>query len=436
MKKLLGLILCALLLCGCAKTPAVQVEGAPVYLSDYTPVDRSQEPEDPEARLQWRRDVAEKEMRRMMSVLWTPAEDITYCYNVGSAGPEADKVMHPKYVVTLYKGRIYQGIPYTHGCGSGDAMISYATGVDEKGVYTLTGLDWAHFSGEAKNTQQKRARLGNNCADSVFWAWASVANSITFKGTTTMTKDYGCIPLGGYKTMPGQYRAHTNTLCQANGEQTMFACYALMQKADGLVYVNGYDTGHAIMCVSTHVERKQDGTIDGEKSYAIILDQTASCEVGQKHYFNETLGQEVYLCEELDKKKSFNELYETGYLPLTIREFTDPAPLADIKVKDSLQNVTADTLLTGEITASHRVAFVTCTITDNTGKTVQKAVCYGKEAEMYRFDLSRFTDSFEQAVMQGKIDVSALDSGEYTACLTAHLSTGDDVTFRTLSFTK
>ena len=434
MKKILCLFLCALLLCGCAKTPADN--GPNTYLSAYTPVDRTQEPEDPQARLQWRRDVAEQEMRRMMSVLWTPTEDVTYCYNVGSAGLEADKVMHPEYVVTLYKDRIYQGIPYTHGCGSGDAMISYATSVDENGIYTLSDLNWSHFSGEAKNTEQKRARLGNNCADSVYWAWATVASSITFKGTTTMTKDYGCIPLGDYKTMPGQYRAHTNSLCQSNGEQTMFECYAMMQKADGLVYVNGQDTGHAIMCVSVHVERKDDNTIDGENSYAIILDQTASCEVGQKHYFNEKLGKEVYLCEELDKKKSFNELYETGYLPVTIQEFTDPAPLAEIQVTDPVKDVTADTFLTGEIKATYRIAFVTAEITDADGKSVQKAVCYGKEEEMYRFDLTRFTEPFEQEVMQGTIDMSALSAGNYTAKLTAHLSTGDDVTFRTLTFTK
>ena len=440
MKRMICLMLSAvLLLSGCVKAPETsgqEPEEKIEYLLQFTPVDRTKEPEDPQQRLQWRRDMAEQEMRRMMSVLWTPAEDITYCYNMKSGGLATDQVSFPSYIVTLKAGRIYQGIPYTHGCGSGDAMISYATEVSDKGVYTLTGLTWEHFSGAAQSTQQKRARLGNNCADSVFWAWATVSNSITFKGTTTMTKSFGCIPVGEYTTVPVQYYGHTRDLCTSNGEQTMYAAYAQMQKADGLVFVNGQDTGHAIMCVSVHVERNEQGQIDGKKSHAVILEQTSSFEKSEKHYFNEELGQEVYLCEELDTVMTFEELYQTGYLPVTCKELVDPAPLEEVAVNDYQKDVTAQNMFEGEIKASHRIAFVRAQVLDADGKQVQDAVCYGKEEEMYRFDLTRFMDKKEQAVMQGSVDLTALPAGSYRVILTAHLSTGDDVEFRNIEVTK
>ena len=70
------------------------------------------------------------------------------------------------------------------------------------------------------------------------------------------------------------------------------------------------------------------------------------------------------------------------------------------------------------------------------GKTVQQATCFGHQEEMYEFNLFRFTNKVEQTVMQGVIDKEALAPGSYHCTVTAKLSTGDDLQFRSFDFTK
>jgi hypothetical protein len=67
--------------------------------------------------------------------------------------------------------------------------------------------------------------------------------------------------------------------------------------------------------------------IDPEKSYATILEQDIACEQEEKSYYDEELGQTVYLCEELDRKRTFSYLFAAGYLPVTCKELVDPADL-------------------------------------------------------------------------------------------------------------
>lgn len=367
------------------------------------------------ATLSARRNMVEAEMREMMSVLWTPAE--TFTYYIDSASP-----------VTLYAGRIYQGIPYTHGGSSGYAFLKYATNVDSKGVYTLSDL-----TQEALSYQTSTARIGNDCADAVFWAWGQVANSITFTSTKYMTESYGCLKVGNYAFSAADYSGvKTAAVCEENGEQTMFDCYAQMQKGDGMVMITSSGAGHSVMTVRVNVVYDADGMIDGEKSYATILEQTSTLEREQVGVYNSQLGATVYCLEELDKQWSFNTLYEKGYLPITCKELVDSSATAKVSVSDSISSPGLSDLFSGTLTGTYKISHVTITITDATGKTVQQATCFAKQSEKYTFKLSRFgTDG---GVMLGAIDVSALAAGTYKCAYTCQVSTGDVITFREFEF--
>lgn len=440
MKKLLCLFFAAVLLCACSKQETPPTTGplstAEEFQVEY-PTLSPTEPEDPEAILSYRRDMVEQAMREMSAVLWRPAETFSYSMKNNSAGVAADQESDPGQVVTLYADRIYQGIPYTHGSGSYYSWLAFATAEDEKGVYTLTGLNDQLLTGKSGYRENVCARLGNDCADQLFWAWARVSGTIQFGATVNMTEANGCLKVGDYEHTGATFSADNNTkvIVNQNGEQRMFAAYAQLQKGDGMVLVNRKGEGHAVMVVTTNPVYNDDGTIDGEKSFVTVLEQTSGHEPAEDHYYNEELGCEVYLCEIMDKSWTYDTIFKKGYLPVTCKELVDPSPRPEATVTDYTDTPTMDNMFGGVIEANYRISSVTVTISQQ-GQTVQQATCFGHQEEMYTLNLYRFTKPSEQPVLQGSVSLEDLPAGTYQCTFTARLSTGDNITFRDFTFTK
>lgn len=423
MKKWICLLLCALLLTGCGA--AVEQEQTPtvsIFAPD-APMAPESEPADAAAILAQRRDVVEQHMRYISSVRWSVDEDVTYSY----ANTEDT-------TVELKAGRIYQGIPYTHGSGSAYSFLSYATGQDENGVYTLSGLNTAALNGVSRSGMNNLARVGNDCADAVYWAWAQVSSSISFENTNHMTPLFGCVPVGDYDWDSTIMRSSTKNTVEANGQQRMFEAYAQLQKGDGMVHITSSGNGHAVMIVDVHVERGGEG-IDGEKSFVTVLEQTSGNELGQKHYFDEELGQEVYLCEVNDKQWSFDRIFGKGYLPITCQELIDPSPLPAATVEDPAENVGFDTMFTSIIKSNYRISSVTVSIEDANGDLVQRSTCNAMERELFTFDLKRFVAESEQSLLRGHLDLEGLPAGQYRCTFDCQVSTGAVIRFRDFTFT-
>jgi len=364
-----------------------------------------------------RRDAVEAEMRHMMSMFWTPQEDIVYDLGGGK-------------FITLVAGRIYRGMPYTHASGSGHGFLTYATGQDERGVYTISGLTGTSMSGDAA-----ASRIGNNCADAVFWAWSTVCTSVRFIYTGQMTRAYGCQKVGDYTYTLSRYTSSTKPVTQKNGEQRMFQCYAQMQKGDAMVLYTDTAGGHAVMVADVHVEMNGD-QIDGQHSYVEVLEQISSNLGKEAYYYDATLGEKVYLACGVDTVWSFNTLLSKGYLPVTCKELIDPAPLAEESVEDSLVEYSADTLCSGSIKASYPISHVTLIISDAAGNLVQQATCYPRESvNRYAFSVPTFLDPEEIPMIQGNWDPAQLSPGKYRCTLLCCLSTGNIHTVRDYEFT-
>ena len=386
--------------------------------------------------LQYRRDLVEQQMRFMCTVRWTPTETVQYSLVNGSLGLEADKLSDPGEIITLYKGAVYEGIPYTHGCGSAYAFLEYASSQEENGTLVFTDIATEDFSGYGRMEPTRCCRIGNDCADQVFWAWAHISPSITFEVTSAMTPSYGCLLVGDY-THDSVKLEHTYPICEANGLDVMFDAYSKMQKGDAMVFINKKGSGHAIMNVQVHVVYNEDGTINGQESYAVTLEQESGDERTQTNsYVDETTGQTITRLQGIDREYSFQYLYDKGYLPVTCKELIDPSPLPEATVTDSESTHTIDNIFKGTVNSPYRISHVTIRIADKKGNTVQECTTFSIANEMRDFNLIRFTSDVEKLVQKGSIDLDALESGTYTVTHTAYLGNSDQVTFRNFTFEK
>ncbi len=385
--------------------------------------------------LNYRRDLVVEQMRYHNAVLWTLEEDVPYNLDWDSMGIENDIAAGSPNIIYLKAGRIYRGLPYTHGNNSVHAFSDFFSSVDEKGVYTMSGVTSEHFNANAGLTATSCARLGTDCADAVFWAWAHISPTITFKLTKNMTRLAGCIPVGDYVCDWAVYDQATSVIRDQNGRDVMMESYAKMQKGDGMVFINKNIQGHAVMCVGVNVVRNEDGSINSRDSYAIILEQQSGGERDQQPVIDEATGLEVYPLDGIDVQWSFDYLYERAYLPVTCQELIDPSPLPEPEVIDSLTDITAKTMFKGKITATRPIASVTLKVVDSNGNVVQKATAYVTSDDLPGFNLMRFSSDVEKAVMHGSYDLGALKPGEYKCVFTALLGDGSEIEFRNVPYT-
>ena len=429
------LLITLLLLSGCGQTAPAEPTEPPFEATAPTMAALPEGATDEEI-LQYRRDLVEQQMRYMCTVRWTPAKTIQYSLVNKSLGLAADKQSNPEDIITLYQGVIYEGIPYTHGCGSAYAFLEYADSMNENGALVFNDLSTEDLSGYGKMEPTRCCRIGNDCADQVYWAWNHISTSTTFEVTNNMTPSYGLILVGDY-THNEERLSYTAPICQENGYDVMMESYAQMQKGDAMVFINSKGAGHAIMNVQVHVVRNEDGTINGQESYAITLEQESGDERTQTDkYIDEATGQEIVRLQGIDRQYTFQFLYQKGYLPVTCKELIDPSPLEEVSVKDSISEHNISTIFKGTFTSNYRISHVTIRIADASGKVVQECTTFSIANEMKDFNLIRFISDVEKLVQKGSIDVDALASGTYTVTHTAYMSTGDQIVVRNFTYEK
>ena len=385
--------------------------------------------------LEQRRTIVEQNARWQASFRWTPAEDFQYTIG-GSRGLAADLEVNAGDVITFKKGTIYEGIPYTTGVGSGYSFTSTSIGTTDEGVMILD-LNFDLLSGGNRQEKYNVSRLGNNCADYVFWAWAMVDTEISYTDTPNMVPINGIVLVGDYE-LNTYALSNTPFIVQSNGQQRMFRAYAELQKADGVVHV-GTGGGHAMMIVRNSVHYRDDGSIDGSKSYITVLEQNSGCErYQQSSYVDPVTGQTIVRMQDLDVVFTYDRMAQLGYLPITCKALVDPSPLAEEKIVDTIpaEEHSIDNIFKGVFTCPYRISHVTVAISDKDGNVVQQSTMFALGGEMRNFLLDRFTNIYEQPVLYGHIDLDALASGEYTVTHTATTSTGNQIVVRNFTINK
>ena len=383
--------------------------------------------------LKARRDAAEAYMRRMATVRFRLDEDLVYTYATGKT-PEQDA--GNKTCLTLKAGRIYQGVPYSYAAGTDTAFLEYAVGEPENGIYTISGITWDGLSGES----DKHARLGNDCASSLGVAWGSIGADVVVTNTQAMTYHTGYIRVGNYVSHD-YTNSNSAAICKDNGEQTMYAAYAQLQKADGLVYRRTSD-GHTMMALATYPVYNADGTIDGDASTIIIMDQTPTPTRNEDHFFDETLQEDVYRIYRTTSIWTYNQMYTYGGLPVTCRAFLDPTPIEEPKVTDTLfinstgekPQLNKNVLLTGSVESNWMIDSLTMTITDAAGKVVQEGAIRSVRAKTFLMSLSRF-EKDQPGAVRGYIKPEELAAGNYHCKLVCRLVAGDEFVVRDFDFT-
>ena len=413
----LTLLLALCILCACGdKTTNTDTPGETTFVSKYTAEGSIQEIKD---KLSWEginsfpiktanMDISEARklcvdfFRYAKTARWIPD---TY-YPIYEKGKPATPDEQPKR--NLDEGIVYGGLPY----------ISFGTG----NVYRL--MDYMDESNGVVNMEDAGANpllFGNQCANGSYVGWARVINSAPLIPTSNITEINDFLRLGNY-TYPNtlqEYNADygTDEICRNNGENTMFESYALLKAGDGIVYFTS--AGHVVMISQDAVVVKNDdGTINADESYVLVIDQTpgwekATAESGDFYTYQRNV----------DAKWTFRDLYKGNYLPFTFKEWTGEDPIEETEVKFSHtgDTITESLLFSGKVTSIYYIFDIYAQIFDSKGNEVFKIASrtnrsHAKELKFYR--------AGETVEMWGSLEKLKEDE-TYTVKIYAQLGTGE-----------
>lgn len=363
MKRITALVLLlamALAICGCSTN---QTSGennsnmATLMESDLVVTDPMEYPLytfDHEPTVEEMRQMAVKAMEDMLSIQWYTPKFMTY----QKTGAVSGKIF-------IYApDTMFCGLPYTNG---DSAIFNWFEYYDQE-----TGK--LNFEGSGMELNDI---LGNTCTGSIMWAWAAVCDSL--KGSYVnfnMVPKWGCYPVGNYVTqyaIDSYLQYSTQRICEDNGKEVMYECYALMQPADA---VSSSPADHGMMIREAPVVvRNPDGSINPDESYVMIQDQRGGS--GRHYYEVVEEGVEYLYSGRVGHKYTFTQLYAEWYVPVTPSEFMgdDPYMAATVEHTNHPEITDLSSLLSGDLVSNFPMCIIKVIATDESGNetTVYRA---------------------------------------------------------------
>ena len=361
-------------------------------------------------------------------------------------------------------GKYYGGMPYMgNTAGSVYRWLEFYdadTGVmDWSPIVRTDRKNWTDSSTGRVYPNVGSSYFGNTCASSCVWAWLRISDNLRSFWTDTWIPSNGYVQVGDYELDNGTHGTSTTKTCKNNGKEKMFACYALMQKADGLV-----QTGHAVMCLDKAVVvYNADGSINGADSYLLIAEQKASFlskspEKGGVDLYsplNEKKGLTYRIMGNFagnivndsvkEMKWTFDYLYSEGYLPFTVPELAGTDEVEDVELKFTTK-ATGDTITLAELKGSnlscnYPISDVHFTLKDNDGNVVftgMYAEGSSNVTELKAYSMSSALTNNAIYSTKSYIEDGLLEYGfsKYTLEVTVRVSTGELITVYTGTFKK
>ena len=357
---------------------------------------------DPDAAIAEARQVAIDFFNYAKTATWIPADNWEFTHHDDGTG---DDIMNG--------GQVYGGLPYVGLASS--AIYRIMDFIDEE-----TGVVDIYSAGGKDHERQKM--FGNQCANGAYQGWSRFINSAKYSGTPRMTLTNNFIPVGDYKyptatTTSWTEGYNTKAVCSENGEQVIFASYAKMIKADG--FVNFTTAGHVMMLVETPVVVADGDKIDGNASYCIITDQHVKFET----YQHPDGGDNCQAANYINRKMTFKQLFDSGYLPFTYMEWlkTDPIEMPEVKYSHSGDSITLNKLFNTKVTCNYHIYDIYAEIYDAAGNQVIKTMTHNAGASEYTL---KFLKTGIGCYTWGDLE-SLKAGGEYTVKVYAQLGTGE-----------
>lgn len=326
-------------------------------------------------------------MESMAAVEWVAPEEINFA---GSSSVTGGLYYH--------KGETYHGLPYIGGYNGLDNLENFTNQLDENGVY---------IGQTAWNTMH-----GNNCTSSIFQSMSRVSNHYDYwvhLGDPLLNvipkMDNDSAPyraVGGYTILPTS--ALTHVIVNDNGDpNVIYESYAQAKRGDYLFShwndEHHVPLSHLRLVADVSVTRNGDGTVDPDKSFLLIDEQTSTMD----DIANTTWG--------VNRMKTFRELCEQAYLLSRDASFitgyfeTPHCVIHEINTPDNIKDG-----LSGVIRSNYDLSEVKLQILDADGKIAfeNRSYCYFNR-----------TCSIAKLDPQGKVKELAAEGGyEYVLTVT------------------
>ncbi len=346
---------------------------------------------------------------------------------------------------------VYRGMPYNLGLTSLQALkldsIGTLDGTVDGEFCTVTKIDNSNY------INKWYTMYGASCADVVLYSWAQVSGKLTISAATEMTPEKGSAKIGEYTaTVHGNACANdckcrtsaphlvgtyvdTKADCDLNTRETMFAAYSLLLPADACT-----SGAHAILITDVEIAYNTDGSINGDYSYVLYHDTYGAAnntglvmEIDGAEY-------EVYSSCSYNGRKTFNKLFDEGYLPVTCPRLLSAEEEYTPEVTDSVKNADATNMFKGIISANSPISHVVMTITDKDGNVVQKAVRFWTDNTTFHVEelQSRYHEWCGPSAIfteENTIRLGSLPAGDYHCTLTVSLCNGYETNLRDFDFT-